>query len=65
MYVFQLRSFIRENCVTAKIEIELLNPNGTNYVIKRVIAKDIKMKDCKSTWFLGGALVQQKEVILN
>ena len=48
---FQLSEYIRRGATQATIEIELYNPAGTNYVIRRVITAT--NKGTSSDWFLN------------
>nr|CAD7408937.1 unnamed protein product [Timema poppensis] len=53
-----LTSFVKTSCSSATIEIELLNLQGKNYIIKRVIIA----KDGSSKWFLNGDEKSSKEI---
>nr|CAD7397238.1 unnamed protein product [Timema cristinae] len=53
-----LTSFVKTSCPSATIEIELLNLQGKNYIIKRVIIA----KDGSSKWFLNGDEKSSKEI---
>nr|CAD7575921.1 unnamed protein product [Timema californicum] len=53
-----LTSFVKTGCSSATIEIELLNLQGKNYIIKRVIIA----KDGSSKWFLNGDEKSSKEI---
>ncbi|XP_021919521.1 structural maintenance of chromosomes protein 5 isoform X3 [Zootermopsis nevadensis] len=52
-----LNSYIRTSCKIARIEIELKNSRGDNYVITRTITVD-----GKSSWQLGLTAATQKQV---
>nr|CAD7202871.1 unnamed protein product [Timema douglasi] len=53
-----LTSFVKTSCSSATIEIELLNLQGKNYIIKRVIIA----KDGSSKWLLNGDEKSSKEI---
>lgn len=58
--IFQLREYIRHGAKSATIEIELFNPGGTNYVIKRHI-KD-SPSNTSTTWYLQGHKTPQAQI---
>lgn len=58
--LFQLREYIRHGAKSATIEIELFNPDGLNYVIKRHI-KDSATQTV-SQWYLMGKRAQPAQV---
>ncbi|XP_023721137.1 structural maintenance of chromosomes protein 5 isoform X2 [Cryptotermes secundus] len=53
----QPNSYIRTGCRAARIETELKNSGGNNYVITRTITED-----GKSLWLLGSATATQKQI---
>ncbi len=56
-----LKEYIRHECDWASIEIELFNPDGDNFVVKR----NIKASNTSavSTWLLNGKKVSQTQVM--
>lgn len=55
-----LKEYIRHECTYASIEIELYNPNGENYVVKRHIKAS--NTSAVSTWQLNGKKTSQNQV---
>ena len=49
--------YINHGCEKAVIELELYNPNGSNYVISRHITSN------SSSWFLQGKSTTLKKVV--
>ncbi|XP_069672097.1 structural maintenance of chromosomes protein 5 [Periplaneta americana] len=52
-----INSYIRANCKIAKVEIELKNTSGPNYIVTRILTDD-----GKSSWQLNGQSATQKQV---
>lgn len=55
-----MKEYIRHGAKSATIEIELFNPDGRNYVIKRYI-KD-QGKTVQTTWYLDGKKVKPEVI---
>jgi hypothetical protein len=59
----QVKEYIRHGATEASVEIELYNPTGENYVVKRVITESNNAASgAKSTWFLQNRSVNEKRV---
>ncbi|XP_033109453.1 structural maintenance of chromosomes protein 5-like [Anneissia japonica] len=50
--------FVKHGAEKALLEIELFNPNGRNWVVKR----EIHRQGNRSVWYLGGKQAKQREV---
>lgn len=55
-----LKEYIRHDCTTASTEVELYNPDGDNFVVKRFIRAT--QTSANSTWTLNGKKVSQSQV---
>lgn len=55
-----LKEYIRHECTSASIEIELFNPDGDNFVVKRSI--QASNTSAISSWMLNGKRCSQTQV---
>ncbi|XP_071964942.1 structural maintenance of chromosomes protein 5-like [Antedon mediterranea] len=54
--------FVKHGAEKATIEIELYNPKGANWVVKREIHRQREMIGSRSTWYLQGKAAKQRDV---